>query len=135
MQIPRLYQVFASTKPGAAFSNFDELLRNIFLPMFEATLHPDKHLKLHTLLQHVGYLDCVDDESVHDLLILEPPVPPSEYAASNTRFQFGRGKNAGKPENPVCFHNSFCSLHLALRAYTTMHSCDRAAERKPHDVC
>lgn len=50
----------------------------------------------------VGFFDCVDDESVHDPLTMEPAPSPCEYSAADPRFQFSSGKNFGKPQNPVC---------------------------------
>lgn len=35
-------------------ANFQEMLENIFLPLFEATVHPASHPELHLFLQHVS---------------------------------------------------------------------------------
>lgn len=35
-------------------ANFQEMLENIFLPLFEATINPLSHPELHLFLQHVG---------------------------------------------------------------------------------
>lgn len=43
--------------------NFEELLRNIFQPLFEVTQDPSTHPKLHVFLQRVIGFDSVDDES------------------------------------------------------------------------
>ena len=43
--------------------NFEELLRNIFQPLFEVTQDPSSHPKLHIFLQRVIGFDSVDDES------------------------------------------------------------------------
>ena len=37
-------------------SNFQEILDNIFLPLFEATNNPKSHPELHMFLQHVSKL-------------------------------------------------------------------------------
>lgn len=34
-------------------ANFQEMLENIFLPLFEATIHPASHPELHLFLEHV----------------------------------------------------------------------------------
>ena len=34
-------------------ANFQEMLENIFLPLFEATVHPASHPELHHFLEHV----------------------------------------------------------------------------------
>lgn len=33
--------------------NFQQMLDNIFIPLFEVTANPESHPQLHTLLQHV----------------------------------------------------------------------------------
>ena len=54
-------------------------------PQQQATLDPDAHPETATLLQHVGYFDCVDDESGPDRLIVRTAgdsgvaLTPDEY--------------------------------------------------------
>jgi len=60
IQIPRLYDIFRTNK---LMNNFQELLTNIFLPLFEATNDPTSHPELHQFLQYVIGFDSVDDES------------------------------------------------------------------------
>ncbi|KAF8606843.1 AMP deaminase [Ceratobasidium sp. AG-I] len=60
IQIPRLYDVYKANK---TISNFSEVLRNVFLPLFEVTKDPSTHPELHVFLQRVVGIDCVDDES------------------------------------------------------------------------
>ncbi|XP_023649199.1 AMP deaminase 2 isoform X2 [Paramormyrops kingsleyae] len=60
IQVPRLFDVYHSKKQLA---NFQEMLENIFLPLFEATIDPRSHPELHLFLQHVVGFDSVDDES------------------------------------------------------------------------
>lgn len=43
--------------------NFEQLIRNIFQPLFEVTKDPSSHPKLHIFLQRVIGFDSVDDES------------------------------------------------------------------------
>jgi AMP deaminase len=61
IQIPRLWRIY-STKPGLDNPSFLEMLENIFVPMFEATLYPDKHPKIAETLKHIVGIDSVDDE-------------------------------------------------------------------------
>ncbi len=42
------------------------LISNIFLPLFEVSVNPSSHPKLHDFLQAVVGFDCVDDESKLD---------------------------------------------------------------------
>jgi len=60
IQIPRLFDIFKSNK---MMKSFQEILNNIFLPLFEATARPSKHPELHRFLQYVIGFDSVDDES------------------------------------------------------------------------
>ncbi|KAK9478571.1 hypothetical protein V1514DRAFT_330447 [Lipomyces japonicus] len=60
IQIPRLYDVY---KKSGIVSDFEEVIRNIFEPLFEATKDPSSHPKLHIFLQRVIGFDSVDDES------------------------------------------------------------------------
>jgi len=61
IQIPRLWRIYRS-KPGRDGSGFHEMLENIFAPMFEATLHPERKPKLAEALKHIVGIDSVDDE-------------------------------------------------------------------------
>ena len=81
VQIPRLYQVFC----GKPLLSFGHLLRNIFEPLFEVTIDPSTHPDLHVFLMHVGFFDCVDDESVLDDLTLHDfeKFPPDKYSKEN----------------------------------------------------
>lgn len=74
IQIPRLYSVY---KQNGLIANFQEMLDNIFLPLFEVTVNPAADPKLHTFLCAVVGFDSVDDESLREA----PPqggLPPPE---------------------------------------------------------
>ncbi|XP_052254330.1 AMP deaminase 2-like isoform X2 [Dreissena polymorpha] len=60
IQIPRLYDVY---KANNLVQSFQDILENLFLPLFEVTNDPQSHPELHAFLQHVTGLDSVDDES------------------------------------------------------------------------
>ncbi|KAG0500823.1 hypothetical protein HPP92_000895 [Vanilla planifolia] len=60
IQIPRLYNVY---KEMGIVTSFQNLLDNIFVPLFEVTVDPDSHPQLHVFLRQVVGLDLVDDES------------------------------------------------------------------------
>lgn len=60
IQIPRLYNVY---KEMGIVTSFQNMLDNIFLPLFEVTVDPDSHPHLHIFLKQVVGLDLVDDES------------------------------------------------------------------------
>lgn len=61
VQIPRLYSSYAERGLVASFGDF---LRNIFEPMFEATIDPAAHPRVFALLQQMVGFDSVDDESL-----------------------------------------------------------------------
>ncbi|KAL0309985.1 UNVERIFIED_CONTAM: AMP deaminase [Sesamum radiatum] len=60
IQLPRLYNVY---KEIGIVTSFQNILDNIFLPLFEVTVDPDSHPQLHVFLKQVVGLDLVDDES------------------------------------------------------------------------
>ncbi|KAA8590341.1 hypothetical protein FQN60_014275 [Etheostoma spectabile] len=62
IQVPRIYDIFKSKK---LFPNYAKMLENVFLPLFEATVNPQKHKILHVFLKYVTGFDSVDDESKH----------------------------------------------------------------------
>ncbi|KAJ1679329.1 AMP deaminase, partial [Spiromyces aspiralis] len=60
IQTPRLYNVY---KENNQVKTFEDVIRNIFAPLFEVTKDPSSHPKLHVFLQRVVGFDSVDDES------------------------------------------------------------------------
>ncbi|XP_078159904.1 putative AMP deaminase isoform X3 [Carex rostrata] len=60
IQLPRIYNIY---KEMGTITSFQNLLDNIFLPLFEVTVDPDSHPQLHVFLKQVVGLDLVDDES------------------------------------------------------------------------
>lgn len=51
MQLPRLYNVY---KEQGIIENFEQLLDNIFHPLFEVTKDPNTHPQLHLFLKSVS---------------------------------------------------------------------------------
>ncbi|ODN84531.1 AMP deaminase [Cryptococcus amylolentus CBS 6039] len=60
IQVPRLYEVY---KGQGLVNNFEDVVKNIFGPLFEVTQDPSSHPELHIFLQRVVGFDSVDDES------------------------------------------------------------------------
>lgn len=60
IQIPRLYSTY---KENNRINSFQDMLDNIFNPIFEATVDPAAHPKIWLMLQQVVGFDSVDDES------------------------------------------------------------------------
>ncbi|XP_058729099.1 AMP deaminase-like [Vicia villosa] len=60
IQLPRLYNIY---KDMGIVTSFQNMLDNIFIPLFEVTVDPNSHPQLHVFLKQVVGLDLVDDES------------------------------------------------------------------------
>ncbi|ORY32318.1 hypothetical protein BCR39DRAFT_523929 [Naematelia encephala] len=60
IQVPRLYEVY---KGGGLVDCFEDVVRNVFQPLYEVTKDPSSHPELHVFLQRVVGFDSVDDES------------------------------------------------------------------------
>lgn len=72
IQIPRIYDIYKTNK---MVNSFEDILRNIFEPLFEATIRPDSHPELNIWLQYVSGFDSVDDESKHENPMFDPSTP------------------------------------------------------------
>lgn len=60
IQVPRRYNAYKEKKQ---VQSFQEMLSNIFRPLFDATNNPSQHLQLHQFLQYVVAFDSIEDES------------------------------------------------------------------------
>lgn len=76
IQLPRLYNVY---KEMGIVTSFQNILDNIFLPLFEVTVDPDSHPQLHLFLKQVVGLDLVDDES-------KPERRPTKHMPTPTQW-------------------------------------------------
>ena len=63
IQIPRLYEVY---RKANMIENFQQMIDNIFQPLFEVTINPDADPALYKFLLQVVGFDSVDDESVYE---------------------------------------------------------------------
>eukprot|EP00930_Biecheleria_cincta_P002300 TRINITY_DN103315_c0_g1_i1.p1 TRINITY_DN103315_c0_g1~~TRINITY_DN103315_c0_g1_i1.p1 ORF type:complete len:722 (-),score=118.64 TRINITY_DN103315_c0_g1_i1:41-2164(-) len=63
IQIPRVFGKFRSLE---IVESFEELLTNIFKPLFEVALDPASHPDLADVLPYITGIDSVDDESFND---------------------------------------------------------------------
>lgn len=57
-------------------NNFEEMLNNIFVPLFEVTNDPKSHPELNIFLNHVCGIDTVDDESKHETAVFDITITP-----------------------------------------------------------
>jgi len=86
IQVPRLYDVYKST---GLVDNFEQVLENIFKPLFEVTKNPESHPKLHVFLQRVIGFDSVDDESkVERRLFRKFPYPKVWNTGQNPPYSY-----------------------------------------------
>ncbi|XP_061100488.1 AMP deaminase 3 isoform X2 [Conger conger] len=87
IQVPRIYDIFKSRK---IITNFAKMLENIFLPLFEATVNPQKQKELHVFLKYVTGFDSVDDESKHSdhLFSYKSPKPEAWTSDSNPPYSY-----------------------------------------------
>lgn len=76
VQIPRLFNLYKSL---GTMNSYDELLRNIFQPLYEVTQDPSSHPKLHIFLQRVIGFDSVDDESKPERRLYRKFPVPKEW--------------------------------------------------------
>ncbi|XP_036007158.1 AMP deaminase 2 isoform X2 [Fundulus heteroclitus] len=87
IQVPRLFDVYQTKKQ---LVNFQEMLENIFMPLFEATIDPGSHPELHLFLEHVVGFDSVDDESKpeHHIFNLDSPLPGDWTNEDNPPYSY-----------------------------------------------
>ncbi|GAA6002252.1 AMP deaminase [Rhodotorula paludigena] len=86
IQIPRLYDVF---KKSGGVQDFEEVVRNIFEPLFEVTADPSSHPELHVFLQRVVGFDSVDDESKAERRLYRKfPVPKDWNTTQNPPYAY-----------------------------------------------
>ncbi|RUS35612.1 hypothetical protein BC938DRAFT_482163 [Jimgerdemannia flammicorona] len=86
IQVPRLYDLYKST---GIVKNFEEVIKNIFEPIFEVTRDPTTHPELHIFLQRVIGFDTVDDESKTERRIYKKfPVPAQWDSNLNPPYSY-----------------------------------------------
>uniref|UniRef100_UPI00398EC0FF AMP deaminase 3-like n=1 Tax=Pristiophorus japonicus TaxID=55135 RepID=UPI00398EC0FF len=86
IQVPRIYNVFHKLNK---VKSFEEVLDNLFRPIFEATLYPQKNKSLHLFLKYVTAFDSVDDESKTDEgFFPELPLPAFWTSKKNPPYSY-----------------------------------------------
>ncbi|KAE9372206.1 AMP deaminase [Stipitochalara longipes BDJ] len=86
IQVPRLFDVYRST---GLMENFEEVIVNLFQPLFEVTKDPTSHPKLHIFLQRVIGFDSVDDESKPERRLYRKfPVPNMWDSKQNPPYSY-----------------------------------------------
>ncbi|KAG1152657.1 hypothetical protein G6F37_000886 [Rhizopus arrhizus] len=86
IQIPRLYNIYKSSN---TIENFQDIIVNIFQPLFEVTKDPTLHPELHVFLQRVIGFDTVDDESKLEKPIYKDfPIPQQWTSGNNPPYSY-----------------------------------------------
>ncbi|KAJ5609900.1 hypothetical protein N7528_009166 [Penicillium herquei] len=86
IQVPRLYDVY---KSSGMMENFEQVITNVFQPLFEVTKDPSSHPKLHVFLQRVVGFDSVDDESKAERrLYRKYPIPRDWSTKQNPPYSY-----------------------------------------------
>ncbi|EEQ85269.1 hypothetical protein RJZ56_001346 [Blastomyces dermatitidis] len=86
IQVPRLYDVY---KSSGMMENFEEVIRNVYQPLFEVTKDPSSHPKLHIFLQRVVGFDSVDDESKPERRLFRKfPIPKKWNTKQNPPYSY-----------------------------------------------
>jgi len=86
IQIPRLYDVY---KDSGLMGSFEQVIKNVFQPLFEVTKDPSSHPKLHVFLERVIGFDSVDDESkVERRLFKKYPIPTEWNSKQNPPYSY-----------------------------------------------
>ena len=99
IQVPRLYDIY---KLNNQITSFEDIIKNLFQPLFEATINPASHPDLHSFLQvenetarieliialqYVIGFDSVDDESKPENAMFDIDVAVSFSPQSNSFYQ------------------------------------------------
>lgn len=86
IQVPRLFDVYKST---GLMKNFEQVIVNLFQPLFEVTRDPSSHPELHIFLQRVIGFDSVDDESKPERRLYRKfPVPKVWESKQNPPYSY-----------------------------------------------
>jgi len=105
IQLPRLYNIY---RGQGTVQNFQQMLDNIFQPLFEVTVDPSSHPALHHFLQLVVGFDMVDDES-------KPERRPSKHMRTPEEWDV--------PHNPAF-------AYYAYYVYANLYTLNKLRESK-----
>ena len=86
IQLPRLYDIY---KSSGLVENFEQIIINVFQPLFEVTKDPSSHPQLYVFLQRVIGFDSVDDESKPERrLFRKYPIPKVWNTRQNPPYSY-----------------------------------------------
>jgi len=83
IQTPRIYPILLKAD---LINSFQEMIENIFRPLFEVTIDPSTHPELHLFLKLVVGFDCVGDDSIPDKKRKKYPEPSEWTTEENPPF-------------------------------------------------
>jgi len=83
IQTPRIYPIF---QKAGMVKSFQEMIENIFRPLFEVTIDPSTHPDLHLFLKLVVGFDCVGNDSIPDKKRKRYPKPSEWTTEENPPF-------------------------------------------------
>ena len=76
IQVPRLYHIY---RENGEIKSFQEMMNNIFAPLFEITLNAESNPELFYFLETVVGFDSVDDESRPSTNLMPFIFPPTNF--------------------------------------------------------
>eukprot|EP01065_Artemidia_motanka_P032390 TRINITY_DN39403_c0_g1_i1.p1 TRINITY_DN39403_c0_g1~~TRINITY_DN39403_c0_g1_i1.p1 ORF type:complete len:1511 (+),score=647.38 TRINITY_DN39403_c0_g1_i1:55-4587(+) len=86
IQVPRIYHIF---RKGKMVSNFGQVLRNVFGPLWQVSVDPRSNWKLHMFLKSVAGFDSVDNEKITDAPWTdETPLPDDWDSEQNPPYAY-----------------------------------------------
>ena len=85
VQIPRIYSVF---RQHSTVSSFQQLLTNVFEPLWKVSINPASDAKLHHFLKHMSGFDSVDNESQPDLAFPHTTYPTEWTSHDNPPYGY-----------------------------------------------
>lgn len=86
IQLPRLYDIY---KSSGLVENFEQIIINVFQPLFEVTKDPSSHPELYVFLQRVIGFDSVDDESKPERRLFRKfPIPKVWNTRQNPPYSY-----------------------------------------------
>lgn len=109
IQLPRLYNVY---KEMGIVNSFQNILDNVFLPLFEVTVDPSTHPHLHVFLNQVVGFDMVDDES-------KPERRPTKHMQTPAQWE--------NPFNPAY-------SYWAYYVYANLYTLNKLRESKGYSI-
>ena len=85
IQVPRLFHLY---RRSGVLQSFQEMLTNIFAPLWAASCFPERHPYLHFFLSHVSGFDSVDNESDREPDQTISVTPAQWTSAENPPFAY-----------------------------------------------